>query len=193
MLITIKKFTLIFIIGILLSNTAMAKDTDTNALNICALAIPLVNQYIVNYEHLFARRHGFAARIEHAPLSDSTMSSTGNAFVLNYRWHFTKGMESIFLGPYVRYKLVTGSGYAGGTAFEFNLPEWNVGINVGKRWVWKNGFNVLLAAGYGKSWTNETVTPTNAAIDSTYDTFKKNNPNFINAPGYGEFSIGYVF
>jgi hypothetical protein len=188
-----KKLILVFMGTLMLNGIAIAKDSDKQALNICALAIPLLNQYIVNYEYLYGQRHGLAARVEYAPMSDDAISSTGKAVVLNYRWHFSKSMESIFAGPYARYREIIGTGSVGGAAFNFTIPEWTIGVNVGKRWVWRNGFNVVLSAGLGVSTRTETVNPTNAAIDSAITTLKTDHPTYFNTPSYGEFSIGYVF
>lgn len=187
-------------IGILLSWPALAEDSlerisDDQALNICALAIPLVKQYVAIYEKTFEKRHGLAVRLEYTPLSDSTISATGHGVLLNYRFHFSQTMESVFMGPYLRYRKVSGSGVVSGTAFEFTIPEYTVGLNIGKRWVWQNGFDVVLAIGYGKvvGSNAETVSISNSPINSALVAFKNNNPTFINAPHYGEFSIGYVF
>jgi hypothetical protein len=126
-------------------------------------------------------------------MSDAAITATGKAFVLNYRWHFSKSLESYFIGPYARYREVSGTGTAGGAAFDFTIPEWTVGINIGKRWVWDSGVNIVLAAGYGVSTRKEAVSPTNATTGSALATFKKDHPMFLENSSYGEVSIGYVF
>jgi len=71
-----KKIILVCICSLILNSIAMAKDSDRQALNICALAIPLLKQYIVNYEYLYGQRHGLAARIEYAPMSNEPTSGS---------------------------------------------------------------------------------------------------------------------
>ena len=37
-------------------------DARKQAISVCALAIPLMNLYVINYEYLYQDRHGLAAR-----------------------------------------------------------------------------------------------------------------------------------
>lgn len=195
-----KRYTVATTIGLILSGHVMAESaperiSGDQALNICALAIPLVKQYVVIYEKTYEQRHGLAVRIEYAPMSDSGITATGQGILLNYRLHYSPSMESVFMGPYLRYRKVSGSGVVAGTAFDFTIPEFTVGLNFGKRWVWQNGVDVVMAIGYGKvlGSNTETLSSSSAAINAALTTFKNNNSAFINAPLYGEFSIGYVF
>ena len=174
-----------------------AQDEPRQAINICAIAIPVMNMYVVNYEYLYHNRHGLAARIEYAPnLKGADTKGDAWAGVLNYRWHFSSKLENFFVGPYVRYRYVYGSGIAGATNYDFDVPELNLGINGGYRWVSKTGINIVLAAGYGYSIVKENLTPSNSDVISVFSTFKKaNNTNsaMLDAPFYGEVSIGYAF
>ncbi|MDH3354385.1 MAG: DUF3575 domain-containing protein [Chromatiales bacterium] len=188
-----KKIIIAFTFSFLLSGQAAAKDATDQAINICALAIPMFNQYIVNYEYLHDQTHGLGVRLEYAPMSDEFIDATGVALALNYRWHISKSMDSIFVGVYTRYRVNTGTGTVEGTAFEFTRPELTAGLNVGKRWTWDNGFNTLFSLGYGASMVTEDLTPKNASIDAALTTFKNDNDTFFDAPFYGEFSIGYAF
>ena len=165
------------------------------AVNICAVAIPVLNMYVINYEYLYTGRHGLAARLEYNPMSGSGIDdATGIAVVLDYRWHLSPELESFFIGPYVRYRYVDGSGSAAGTKFDFKVPEVNLGMNAGYRWIHDaTGINVVFAFGYGYSWVTETITPISDNIESAFDKFKKDNDTFLDAPFYGEFSIGYAF
>lgn len=185
-------FTIVIIATFL--KTSYAQDEPRQAINICAIAIPLMNIYVVNYEYLYHNRHGLAARIEYAPkLKDADTKGVAWAGVLNYRWHFSSKLENFFVGPYVRYRYVYGSGIAGATNYDFNVPEVNLGINGGYRWVSKIGFNIVLAAGYGYSIDKENLTPSNSDVISVFSTFKNADNSMIDAPFYGEFSIGYAF
>ena len=172
-----------------------AEDPPKQAVNICALAIPLMNMYVINYEYFYGERHGLAARLEYNPMTASGIDkATGTAAVIDYRWHFSPELESFFAGPYARYRYVDGSGSAAGTKFDFTVSEINLGLNAGYRWIHDaTGINAVLAFGYGYSWVTEKINPTNAAIESTFKEFKKDNDAFLDAPFYGEFSIGYAF
>ncbi len=194
---TIRKFLYILVI-LGLVGTISAKEIKsppTQAFNICALAMPLMNLYAVNYEYLFQDHHGLDVRLEYIPLQDENTGITANGFstTLDYRWHFSPKMESFFIGPYIRYRYLTGNG----TSFDFVVSELNVGINAGYRWIHKpTGINVVLAAGYGYSWTNRNFSDSSSSVLSAYNSFAKANAgtvNFVEAPFLGEFSIGYAF
>jgi hypothetical protein len=126
-------------------------------------------------------------------MSDAAITATNQALVLNYRWHFSESMDSIFIGPYARYRDISGTGTAGGVAYNIAIPEWTVGLNIGKRWVWNNGFNVVLAAGSGASLRSEAATNTNTPAGAALATLRKDNHMFVDNSSYAEFSIGYVF
>lgn len=172
-----------------------ANNPPEQAINICAVAIPVMNMYVLNYEYLYKERHGLAARLEYNPMSGSGIDeAAGIAAVVDYRWHLSPKLESFFLGPYVRYRYVDGSGNAEGTKFYFKVPEVNIGLNAGYRWIHDaTGINVVFAFGYGYSWVTETITPNNDNIKSIFEKFKKDNDSYLDAPFYGEFSIGYAF
>jgi len=189
-------FIVLIVSGIFI-NQLHAQDEPRQAVNICALAIPLMNMYVVNSEYLYHERHGLAARIEYAPkLRGADTKGVALAGVLNYRWHLSPKLKNFFVGPYARYRYVYGSGTAETTDYEFKVPEINLGINAGYRWVSKIGFNVLIAAGYGYSIGDDKLTPASEETISTFKSFKKANDTnsvMLDAPFYGEFSIGYAF
>lgn len=191
------KLILLFCIISFSSTYVNAQDEPRQAINICAIAIPVMNMYVINYEYLYHNRHGLAARIEYAPkLKGADTKGVAWAVVLNYRWHFSPKLENFFVGPYARYRYVYGSGTAGATNYDYNVPEVNLGINGGYRWISKIGINVVLAAGYGYSIVKENITPSNSDVNSVFSTFKKANETnsvLLDAPFYGEVSIGYAF
>ena len=151
--------------------------------------------YVVNYEYVLQQRHGLAARVEYNPMSGSGIDeAAGLAAVLDYRWHVSPALESFFIGPYARYRHVDGSGAVAGTAFDFRVPEVNIGLNAGYRWIHEaTGINIVIAFGYGHSWVSEEISPNRNDINSTFSQFKKDNDTYLDAPFYGEFSIGYSF
>lgn len=173
------------------------QNEPSQAINICAVAVPVMNMYVVNYEYLHQERHGLAARIEFVPsLKGADTKGTAWGAALDYRWHFSPKLNGFFVGPYARYRYSYGSGTAEGTNYDFKVPELNVGINGGYRWVTKFGVNILFAYGYGYSFGSEELSPSNADVISTFDSFKsaKNRNNVMfDAPYYAEFSIGYAF
>ena len=179
------------------TTTLKAQESPKQAINICAVAIPVMNFYVVNYEYLYHDRHGLATRIEYAPkLTGADTKGVSLAGVLNYRWHISPKLENFFVGAYTRYRYSYGSGTAGATNYKFKVPEVNFGINGGYRWISKIGINVVLSAGYGYSLGKDNLTPSNEDVINKFNTFKKANDTnrvILDAPFYAEFSIGYAF
>ncbi len=169
-------------------------NTEQHAVNICALAIPLMNAYVVNYEYLHQGHHGFDVRLEFSPMLDTELvDGTELAAVLNYRYHIAPQMTSLFVGAYARYRYVYGSGKADGVAFDFAVPEVAAGLNIGYRWVFWHGFNAVISGGYGLAWQNTTLTSNQDGAHNAFQGLVDKNPAFVNAPFFGEFSVGYAF
>jgi len=164
------------------------------AINMCPGGI-VFGVYSINYEYLFGQTHGLVARFDYESvsetLSDDIIDADGYGFTLNYRWHLSGAMESLYLGSYLRYKIYNGTGTSGLESFNFTLRDLTLGLNVGKRWVWNSGINVNCAFGYGFSTLSQETEPTSSSIDATLNEFI-NEYTFID-PFYGELSIGYAF
>jgi hypothetical protein len=174
----------IFILFIMLSCTVFAQKIETtpilelnsssenfnNSINMCPGGI-IFGIYSFNFEHLFAENHGVVIRLDYESVSESfsgdKIDANGYGIILNYRYHFSGALESIFLGSFARYRVYKGTGNTASEEFDFTLPEFTFGLNAGKRWVWNSGFNNTL-----NKFENE------------YD--------FL-GPFYGEFSLGYAF
>lgn len=190
---------MLVLIGIVVPGvSALGAERERNqAINICAIAIPLMNLYVVNYEYLLADRHGLAARLEYIPLADGDIEGTGYAAVLDYRWHLTPRMESFFLGPYLRYRYAEGKGTVGGVDFDWSIPELNLGVNAGYRWIHDpTGINVVVVAGYGYAWTSQELSSDDTTIGTAFAHFKDANAgteNFLDAPFFGEVSFGWAY
>ena len=188
---------LIMVIITAFLHASFAQIKPKQAINICAIAIPVMNMYVINYEYLLHSRHGLAARIEFAPnLKGANTNGVMWAGVLDYRWHFSPKMNGFFVGPYLRYRYSSGSGSAAVTDYKYNVPELNLGVNGGFRWISKIGINVVFAAGYGYSFVKENLSPSSPDVNSTFLKFKKDNvtnTSLFDAPFYGEVSIGYAF
>lgn len=195
-------FCLIVVGNVIAQETEASPTTDTfssgtkfnNAVNSCPIA-PVFGIYSINYERLFNQTHGLVARFDYESIpdtySDASIEAKSMGFILNYRYHLSKAMDSIFLGVYTRYRHFEGTGRSGSTDFEFTIPEWTYGINAGKRWVWDNGFNLTFAFGFGISDFSEDAQPTDASIESALGAFR-DEYTFFNA-GLGELSVGYAF
>ncbi len=100
-------------------------------------------------------------------------------------------MRSAYLGAFTKYRIYNGTGTLDSTKFDFSIPEFTVGINVGKRWVWKSGFNVNVAIGYGIITIGRESDPDNPEINLIIDEFESKY-DFLN-PLLLEVSIGYSF
>jgi len=192
----IKIFLAIVIIASFLKITS-AQDGPKQAINVCAITIPVMNMYVLNYEYLYHERHGLATRIEYAPQLNGA-DTKGDAWgaSLNYRWHLSSELKKFFVGPYLRYRYIYGSGTTGSTDYDFNVSEFNIGINGGYRWIWRYGINVVFAAGYGYSIGKENLTPSNRDVTYTFSKFKKDNDtntSILDSPFFAELSFGYTF
>ena len=173
------------------------QNEPKQAINICAIAIPVMDMYVVNYEYLYHSRHGLAVRVEYAPrLKGANTNGVMWAGVLDYRWHLSPVMNGFFAEPYLRYRYSSGSGKTRLNNYKYNVSELNLGLNAGFRWISKLGINVVIAAGYGYSIIKENLTPSNSDIEFTFTKFKNDNvtnTSLFDAPFYGEVSIGYAF
>jgi len=165
-----------------------------NAINVCPGGIAF-GFYSANIEHLFGDNHGFVLRgdLETIPktYSAARIDANGRAIVLNYRYHIGGGLNSYYTGVYGRYRMIEGDGTLESGKFDFTMPEYTIGLNVGKRWIWKSGFTLNLALGYGYTHENLKVNNSSQEAIDAIDVFR-NDYAFMN--GFlGEFSIGYAF
>ena len=151
--------------------------------------------YAANYEYIFAPHHGIVVRYEYESIpetyTDANIESSGMAFVLNYRLLSKKDLRSPYLGAFSRYRIYNGNGSIESEDFEFTRKDVTIGLNAGKRWIWKNGFNISLMFGYGYSIIDRDAHPSSDAIEVSIDHFE-NDYDFLGS-FLGEFSIGYAF
>jgi len=171
-----------------------SEDRRRNAINICpgGLALGIVS---VNYERLITQKHGLVFRVDYEAIpktySEANINPYGMAFILNYRYHLKGGMNSCFVGIYSRYREYRGTGNLNDTEFNFKKTDLTLGLNVGRRWTWKSGFNVTAAFGYGFSIETQKVQTDSQEIQQAIDVFE-DEYDFV-SPFYGEISIGYAF
>ena len=180
-----------------MSPTKEAESSDMefrHALNICPVAV-VFGIYAANYEYIFAPRHGIVVRYEYEAIpktyTDANIESSGMAFVLNYRLHRKQDLRSSYLGAFARYRIYNGNGSIEAQDFDFNRKDVTLGLNVGKRWIWNNGFNINFMLGYGYSFEDRNADPSCDAIELSIDNFE-NDYDFLGS-FLGEFSIGYAF
>ncbi len=165
-----------------------------HALNMCPIAV-VFGIYAVNYEYLFAPHQGMVLRYEYEVVpntyTDANIEASGMAFVFNYRYHLKPNMSSAYVGAFSRYRIYSGDGTLETQDFSFDRKDVTLGGNVGKRWIWKSGFNINFMVGYGYSFDDRTADPSNATIESKIDEFEKEY-DFLGS-FLGEFSVGYAF
>lgn len=165
-----------------------------NAFNVCPGGIAF-GFYSANFEHLFGANHGLVIRgdLETIPktYSDANIDAGGKAVILNYRYHIGGGLNSFYAGAFARYRHIKGDGTLESGDFDFKLPECTVGLNVGKRWVWKSGLTLNFALGYGYAYDELKVNNSSQEAIDAINVFRDDYA-FMN--GFlGEFSIGYAF
>lgn len=190
-------FMLLSIIGIAQTNSKENKELlpeFKHSISVCPAAIAF-GIYSINYEYLHNQKHGLVVRFDYEDIpknyTDAKIESKGYSFILNYRYHFNKSMKSYFVGAYGRYRQFEGKGRTMNSNFEFTMPDYSFGINAGKKWVWKSGFTMTFALGYGFSNESWESTPNTIEVDNYVREYRKDY-DFID-PFYGEFSIGYSF
>jgi len=198
-------FSAVIMITILFATKASAqshekKDSERwisparTAVNVCPGGI-FFGFYSVNVEHLFGKNHGLVLRgdLETIPktYSDANINANGKAVVLNYRYHIGGGLNSFYGGAYARYRKVTGDGSLESGNFDFKMPAYTVGLNAGKRWIWKSGLTLNFTLGYG--FTHDKINVNNLSREAlnAIDVFRDEYD--FNSSFMGELSIGYAF
>lgn len=170
------------------------KDQFKQAVNFCPIALAF-GIYSMNYERLFANRHGVMIRADYEDIPDrmspSGINVNAKAAILNYRYHLCGGMNSLFVGAFGRYRVFDGDAVANEQAFDFSISEVTVGANLGRRFVFNSGFNITLNAGYGYFMDQQTSTNSSAEAASRIEDFKDSYDLY--GGFFGEVSIGYAF
>jgi len=114
-------------------------------------------------------------QFEDPTYEDLSLNRYASSIFLNYRYHFSKEMNSLFVGPYFRARVYDGTDDVS-DSFDFKDPEISLGVYLGKRWVWNNGFNIALTGGYGPY------------LRKSSESKKEFEAQYI-----GELSVGYAF
>ena len=107
--------------------TNSSQKLFSNSFNFCPFSA-FFGLYSGNYERLIDQTHGIVLRFDYESISDkynnNPVELSGYGFIVNYRYHFAKAMESIFIGSYIRYRIYDGTGTADATNFDFKIKEW---------------------------------------------------------------------
>lgn len=176
------------------SESKIGTSQFRHALNVCPIA-PVFGIYAINYEYLISPKNGIVARFEYEAVpkayTDANIESSGTAYTLNYRRHLKEGMNSLFIGAYTRYRKYKGDGELEAVKFDYTQSSYTFGLNGGKRWAWKSGFNITFSVGYGYSIDERKAVPSNDGIEDALDQMEEEY-DFM-SPFLGELSIGYAF
>jgi len=123
--------------------------------------------------------------------SDANIEVSGKAAIFNYRYHVKHGLESCFVGAFTRYRVYSGDGTLNQTPFDFDLKEVTVGLNAGKRWILKNGFNFNFVIGYGIFMDKMDSGSSDSDVLDAIHVFQDDYDLYNGL--YGELSIGFAF
>ena len=164
------------------------------AINACPFGIAF-GIFSVNFERLVSDHMGQVFRVDYENIpktyTNADIESSGWSFIYNYRYHIKPEMNSIFVGAFGRYRFYNGTGIIDGEKFDFKLPDFTLGLNLGKRWTWNSGFTATVAFGYGYSWKSRSLDDSTPEKEQAIDDWEKAY-DFVN-PFYGEISFGYSF
>ena len=175
--------------------TKQAPTEKQNSINVSPIGL-VFGSYSLNYERLVNRHHGFIVEGDYARLSDDESEQATFGGNIGYRYHWSGGQDSGFVGLNVGY--AQGTGEASTTTndvtktFDVDSTVTRVTANVGRRWAWNSGFNITLrvGAGYG-DYTITTQSADPEALDAAknIDDLLTVFPVAID----GELSVGWAF
>lgn len=196
---------LLFVSGFLPLTAAPDASGTKNffhAINLNPVGIAF-GSYGGNYELLLAQTHGLVFEGAYANINYSSGSnesrSKGWGLSFNYRWHWSNAMESGFLGVFARYSSAVGTGTVTATSgsvstksnFDVDMKTTTFGLNIGKRWVWDSGINVVVRIGYGYAILSMTANTNDPNVNNFLSDIK---PILQALAGFdAELSIGYAF
>ncbi len=175
--------------------TKQAPAEKENSINVSPIGL-VFGSYSVNYERLINGYHGFIVEGDYARLSDDDSRQATFGGNLGYRYHWSGGQDSGFVGLNVGYG--QGRGEASTTTnnvtktFDVDSTVTRVTANVGRRWAWDSGFNITLrvGAGYGDyKITTDSDDPEAKDAAKSIDDLLTIFPVAID----GELSIGWAF
>ena len=108
----------------------------------------------LNYEYLFHHQHGIVIEASYYP-GYTDWDSHGEYAELAYRWHWSKSMNSGFVGGFInggRYYGYYNESH-GDNGVGYTQTSVTLGPDVGRRWVTAWGFSLVGRIGYGYAWS----------------------------------------
>lgn len=166
-----------------------------NSINVSPLGL-LAGSYSVVYERLKSGTHGLIAEGNFYRQGDETSSAAHAGVGLGYRWHWRGRQNSGFLGVMAAYSVGTGTATITEQdmeyTFDVSIQSLSFTANVGRRWAWRNGFNVTLRVGAGGASRSVTTDSTDPLAQDAVDTVQA-ILSFLPIAFDGELSIGYNF
>lgn len=164
------------------------------SISLCPIAL-VFGIYSMNYERLLNEHSGIMIRGDYESIpgtyTSAKINSSAKAGIINYRYHIKGGLKSMFVGAFARYRAFEGDGNYEGEAFDFTLKESTIGVNIGKKFIMKNGFTATLAVGYGHFMDKTTISSSSAGVHESIKQYKKDYGLYNGL--LGEVSIGYSF
>ncbi len=152
----------------------------------------LIGAYSVNYERLLGPTHGVMVEGEYVRFGGDEDYVTSYGGNVGYRWHWSGGQDSGFLGANLGYRHGGAGVSGGGEAHSLSVDTVYVVMNVGRRFAWRSGFNITLRIGGGRAWHSVTAESDNPDAEEAEETIEK-ILNFIPVALDGELSVGYAF
>lgn len=153
----------------------------------------LYGAFAFNYERLLTATHGVLVEGEYVHFGDSDDYVTSYGGNLGWRWHWSGGQDSGFLGANLGYRHGgAGVNVAGGEGHSLSVDTLYVVMNVGRRFAWKSGFNITLRIGGGRARHSVTADSDDPDAQDAVDTIES-ILNFIPVAVDGELSVGYAW
>jgi opacity protein-like surface antigen len=182
------------------ASSVAAAEEGANSINVSPLGLAF-GSYNLTYERLTQGGHGFLVEGMLNRSKKSDASQTNGGMSIGYRWHWSGGQDSGFLGANIGYGrgIATGSitttssdGMATKKSFDVDTSILSATANVGRRFAFNNGLNITLrvGAGYGKyQLATDSKDPDAKAVVDDLRAFLNVFPIAVD----GEISLGYIF
>ncbi len=188
---------------------SVAKPQREPERNVISFRIPdaFFSSFFFNFERLVGDRHGLVVEVGKVGAYRLKINGTdwrthdGYTLGAQYRFHFWKGLNSLFLGAFLKYGSVAGTIYqVSNAAVLFNStigqPQMGfttsyliIGLNVGHRFIWYPGIALTLRMGAGPVISNYKYSTEDFAANR--DAFSKFFDNILRIDF--EVSLGYAF
>jgi Protein of unknown function (DUF3575) len=146
----------------------------------------LQGAFSVNYEYLLAHQHGLVLKGSY--YDGWGLGSHGESGELDYRWHFSRSMNSGFIGAFINvgrnYGNVSDLWYSSDDTDSYKQTYVTIGPDIGKRWISPWGFSIVAQVGYGYTWSK--------FDDPVPDQSTQDKLKWLTGFNY-EVSLGYAF